>query len=144
MCFSFSFDPLRFSLLRESDEKMIRSKSWAIVNNLSKIAIWPNWFFEKLVLVHTLSFWNINIQWTSHHDLAEKCVSLVSIAKLVICQKFKTALYDLTKKTASIEFCHQAVWIEIWHKFSNQSGGQTQKWKKENLLQLWGSSLPEF
>ena len=48
--------------------------------------------------LHTASFWNIIIHWTSHDDLTEKCVSLVSIAQLVICQKFKTALYDLTKK----------------------------------------------
>ena len=37
---------------------------------------------EKFVInlnpVHTASFWNIIIQWTSHDDLTEKLVSLVS------------------------------------------------------------------
>ena len=43
-------------------------------------------------LLHTMSFWNIIIQWISHDDLTEKIVSLVSKAKLVKWQKSKIAL----------------------------------------------------
>ena len=39
--------------------------------------------------VHTASFWNIIIQWTSHDDLTEKLVSLFSSAKLVKWQNVK-------------------------------------------------------
>ena len=79
----------------------------------------------SLVHMHTASFWNIIIQLTSHDDLTEKLVSLVSSAKLgnwkkkvVKWQKFKTALCDLTEKTVSVEFCQLAVldwdFISIW------------------------------
>ena len=63
---------------------------------------WPDfhWNVSKpwLQRVHTASFWNINIQRTSHDDLTEKIFSLVSSAKLVKWQKCKTALCDLTEK----------------------------------------------
>jgi hypothetical protein len=56
---------------------------------------------KKYKPLHTASFWNIIIQWTSHNDLTEKSVSLVSYddgKKNVKWQKLKTALCDLTKK----------------------------------------------
>ena len=34
--------------------------------------------FEKSIPFHTTSFWDITIQWTSHHNLTEKSVVLVS------------------------------------------------------------------
>ena len=56
---------------------------------------------------HTASFWNIIIQLTSHDDLTEKFVSLVSLAKLVKWQKCKTALCDLTEKLLVSNFIGQ-------------------------------------
>ena len=53
---------------------------------------------NNLSLVHTASFWNIIIQWTSHYDLTEKLISVVSLAKLVKWQKCKSELSDLTEK----------------------------------------------
>ena len=59
---------------------------------------------KKLTLVHTASFGNIIIEWSSHDDLTKKFVFLVSSAKPMIekkvvkWQKFKTALCDLTEK----------------------------------------------
>ena len=53
-CFKFSFNPLKFSLMRETGTKMTRTKSWAIVNNLPTckktiwhLAIWQNWCFGQ-------------------------------------------------------------------------------------------------
>ena len=57
------------------------------------------------LLVHTASFWNIIIQWTSHDDLTEKLVSLVSLAKFIKWQKCKTALCDLTKNRLVSNLC---------------------------------------
>ena len=45
-----------------------------------------------------MSFWNIIIQRTSHDDLTEKLVYIVSLAKLVKWQKCKSAICDLTEK----------------------------------------------
>ena len=78
--------------------------------------------------MHTASFWNIIIQRTSHDDLTEKLVSLVSLAKLVKWQKYKTALCDLTEKLLP-----GLRWTEI----SNQSGSQIHAWillKKESIV----------
>ena len=56
------------------------------------------WLVKRSVdgrnLVARLSFWNIIIQWTSHDDLTEKPVSLVSLAKQLknLLNKFKTEL----------------------------------------------------
>ena len=55
--------------------------------------------------MHTASFWNIIIQWTSHDDLTEKSAEtffsfysmVIEKKKLVKWQKFKTALCNLTK-----------------------------------------------
>ena len=83
--------------------------------------------------MHTASFWNIIIQWTSHYSLTEKFLSLVSVAKLVKWQIFKTALCDLTEKLLPSNF----VRTTIWHKSSNQSGGQIHgSWKKNPLYQF--------
>jgi len=57
----------------------------------------PSEYFDSKT-PHTTSFWNIIIQRTSHDDLTENLVSLVSSAKLVKLQKCKTALCDLTEK----------------------------------------------
>jgi hypothetical protein len=55
---------------------------------------------------------------TSHDDLTEKLVSLVSLAKLVKWQKCKTALCDLTEKLLVSNFIGQQT------KSSNHSGSQ--------------------
>ena len=57
-----------------------------------------------LIKAHTASFWYIIIQWTSYDDLKEKLVSLVSLAKLIKKEKFKTALCDLTEKLLASNF----------------------------------------
>ena len=57
---------------------------------------------------HTASIWNITIQRTSHDDLTEKLVSIVSLAKLVKWQKYKTALCDLTEKLLVSNFIGQS------------------------------------
>ena len=62
------------------------------------IMIFPVPEILYLIGIHTTSFWNIIIQRTSHDDLTEKLVSLVSLAKFVKWQKCKTALCDLTEK----------------------------------------------
>ena len=54
-----------------------------------------------------MSFWNIIIQRTSHDDLKEKLVSLVSLAKFVKWHKCKTALCDLTEKLLVSNFIGQ-------------------------------------
>ena len=81
-------------------------------------------------LLNTTSFWNIIIHWTSPDDLTEKTVSPKPPIKwwwwkkLVKWQKFKTALCDLTKKVLPSNFVNRFV----WHKSSNQSGGQIHGW----------------
>ena len=57
--------------------------------------------------MHTASFWNIIIQRTSHDDLTEKLVSLVSLEKLVKWQKCKTGLCDLTENLLVSNFIGQ-------------------------------------
>ena len=56
------------------------------------IMIFPVPEILYLIGIHTTSFWNIIIQRTSHDDLTEKLVSLVSLAKFVKWQECKTAL----------------------------------------------------
>ena len=91
---------------------------------------WPKSYLLFLPK-HTASFWNIIIQLTSHDDLTEKLVSLVSSAKLgnwkkkvVKWQKFKTALCDLTEKLFLLNF----VSLKFWTEISNQSGSQIHAW----------------
>ena len=50
---------------------------------------WHRIIYCKYSLPHTTSFWNIIIQRTSHDDLTEKLVSLVSSSKLVKWQNVK-------------------------------------------------------
>ena len=84
---------------------------------------WPKSYLLFLPK-HTASFWNIIIQLTSHDDLTEKFVSLVSSAKLGNWKKKLsndrnsncTLWFD--RKTVSVEFCQLAVldwdFISIW------------------------------
>ena len=59
-----------------------------------------------MVATHNTSFWNINIQLTSHDDLTEKSVLAKPANKIIMVkkknllkwQKIETALCDLTKK----------------------------------------------
>ena len=51
LCFRFSLNPLRFSLMRETDTKITIAKCWVIVNFYKKIilqlTIWQNWCFSQ-------------------------------------------------------------------------------------------------
>ena len=78
----------------------------------------------SVVLLHTASFWNITVQWTSHDDLTEKIcryffhfTETALTKKLVKWQKFKTALCNLTKN-ASVEFCQ--IFKSIWKSIVTQ------------------------
>jgi hypothetical protein len=76
---------------------LVHSCAWKVANKY-KIKSNQLRYYYSGEIVHTTSFWNIIIQRTSHDDLTEKLVSLVSLAKLVKWQKCKTALCDLTEK----------------------------------------------
>ena len=68
---------------------------------------YANWFMINIILlIHTATFWYIIIQWTSY-DLAEKFISLVSLAKLVKWQNCKSALCDFTEKLLVSDFIWQ-------------------------------------
>ena len=74
-------------------------------------------------MVHTASFWNITIQWTSHHDFTEKnlCLSILkSIEKFVKSECEESYSDDLT------EFFLRLILLK--KSASNQSGGQTHGW----------------
>ena len=81
--------------------------------------------------MHTASFWNITIQWTSHDDLTEK-----KSESFCVCQFWK-----LLKKFVKSE-CEESYkndlteifWVRFFQKqmffpkSSNWSGGQTHGW----------------
>ena len=58
---------------------------------------------ESMTTAHYVLL-EIFIQRTSHDDLTEKLVSLVSLAKIFKWQKCKTALCDLTEKLLVCNF----------------------------------------
>ena len=116
---------------------LVKSWLWASMKlNLSAACLNFRYkLYLAVVTLHTASFWNITIQWTSHDDLTEKLVSLVFLAhimmtkKLVKRQKFKTALCDLTKKLlpsilSGVRFGRR-LWIDLEAKRMDESS-----WKK--------------
>ena len=72
-------------------------------------------------LIHTASFWNINIQWTSHDDLTEKLV-------LVKPPQMEAGFFVKSQSVALTFSIWRFFWTEIWHKPLNWSGGQTHGW----------------
>ena len=95
---------------------------------------------------HTASFWNIIIQLTSHDDLTEKLVSLVSTAKL---ENWKKRLsYDRNSKL------HHALWQKncfFWIFSACHSGLRFQiilevksmdesSWKKNSIVSVFDRS----
>ena len=80
---------------------------------------------------HTVSFWNIIIQWTSHDDLTEKNFFLSKPPikwwwwkKSLNGKNLKLHFVIWQKKVLPPNFVNRFV----WHKSSNQSGGQIYGW----------------
>ena len=64
--------------------------------------------------LHTASFWNINIQRTSHDDLTEKIFSLVSSAKLVKWQNVKLHFVIWQKNCLCLTSLDDQIFKSFW------------------------------
>ena len=75
----------------------------------------PNIFFFPIwILIHTASFWNIIIQLTSHNDLTEKLVSLVSSAKLVKWQNIRLHFVIWQKNCLCLTSLDDQIFKSFW------------------------------
>ena len=86
-----------------------------------------------LAQVHSASFWNITIPWTSHDDLTE------------ILQNSTKSVFFVKSLIAFINFCHLTSFSFWYHHFTETSGTNLQinleakrmdgsSWKKKSIL----------
>ena len=69
---------------------------------------------KSMLHCHTASFWNITIQLTSHDDLTEKLVSLVSSAKLVKWQNVKLHFVIWQKNCLCLTSLDDQIFKSFW------------------------------
>ena len=105
-------------------------KTWRAYVCQGSVLSQSQFLIFKITELHTASFWNITIQWTSHDDLTEKLISLVSLAKLVKWQKCKSALCHLTEKLLVSNFIVQPN-LQINLEAKSMHGSS---WKKNSIV----------
>ena len=99
---------------------------WSIKKERKLLSCNPD---KSCIPKHTASSWNITIQWTSHDNLTEKLVSLVSSAKLVKWQNVKLHFVIWQKNCLCLTLLDDQIFISFW-----KSNPWMNLLEKKNLL----------